>query len=119
MLSKKSLKKKRKLEEKKLKKQTIIPPQEILKSVRTYNRGVVGSKKIKIYKTDCLNKACAFIGNYLKNPNNISIKPSYRKTMPNLKKIKGIVIYWTSYECGLRETFAGAGGSVIILPLEK
>jgi hypothetical protein len=114
--TKQSLKKEKKLQEKKQKKQLIINPQEILKLVENYNKEVDDTKKIIIHETDCLNEACTIIGTYLKNPNSVSIKPSYSKTMPKIEKLKGVVVL---YKCGLTHTFAGAGGLVVILPLEK
>lgn len=120
--SKNSLKKELKLKAIQQKKNFFIPPEDILKAARAYNRKALllkSTKKITIFSTPDFDKVILHVRKFLKDPTKISIKYGYRKTMPNFEKVKCVIIFWTRDQCSLPETFSGAGGSVIILPIVK
>ncbi len=120
--SKNSLKKELKLKAIQEKKNLFIPPEDILKAARAYNRKTLllkSPKKITIFSTPDFDKVILHVRKFLKDPTKISIKYGYRKNMPNFEKVKCVIIFWARDQCSLPETFSGAGGSVIILPIVK
>lgn len=118
MQSKSALKKIKKLEQKKLRKERVITPQEILSAARVYNRNNTPDKRVKINKSSCFDKIRSIIGPYLKDPNNFILKEGYYKKLPDFSKTKRIIIFEYDSHCFFKTNFFAAGGKILILPLK-
>lgn len=90
---------------------------EILEAAKKHNQE--GGHQIEIKEISCLNKIFDEIASVLRNPKEASLREGCYKKIPNLKKVKKIIILPYDGKCVFKKNLFGAGGRVLILPIPK
>jgi hypothetical protein len=93
---------------------------DILEFIKNFNINNPPEKRVKIHLTTDADDVLNLVKKYSIEPNHFYMESGYYKnSLPDPNTLKAAIVHSAKNNCFINTTFIGAGGFVLILPIDK